>query len=142
MSAMLRFSLSLIVIASFVTTAFGGGGSVGRQSPALSGNYYYPAQSYVAMQPQTESRRAYSYEPGQLPNVGDTAVIGKALSELKVGTQVIAGLPQGARITVAAVQGAWIGTVIDLNGQRFAGWVLASDLAVNSASASIPTPSR
>jgi hypothetical protein len=124
MNTMLRITMTVFVAA--VAAPALAGGHVGRQSSG--GNYYnYPSQT-VAPQ-QVDARRAFSYEPGQSLKAGDTAIVGMATTELKLGDRVLASIPQGTRITVSAVKDNWIGTGIDRNGKMVLGWVLASDLA-------------
>ena len=140
MNAMLKVFLAAIIVASMATTTLAGGGSVGRQYyPTQS---YYPAQSYVVAQPQVETRQAYSYEPGVTFKAGDMAVVGKAVSDLKIGTQVLATIPQGTRISVITVQDNWVGTSIDRNGQKVSGWVWGSDLAASAAPVTVPAASK
>jgi len=61
--------------------------------------------------------------------VGDTIVVTAANVPLKVGDRVVVTVPQGQRLTVSSVQGPWVGTNIQQNGQAIGGWVLASELA-------------
>jgi hypothetical protein len=89
---------------------------------------------------QVVSRRAYSYEPSPVFKAGDTVVVAKATSELKIGDRVITKLPKGTRFTVVAVQGGWIGANVEQNGQKLSGWLLYCDLATDAAAA--PSPAR
>jgi hypothetical protein len=95
---------------------------------------YYASPSYVA-QSQVESRRAYSFEPAPTLKAGDSTVVAKNASEMKIGNRVIANLVKGTQATVLAVQGNWIGVRIDRNGQKVDGWVAASDFTAGTPGA-------
>ena len=134
MNALLKVSLALVVVAIYAATSFAGGYGVGK-APVSNGGYYYPAQAYSYYNPaqttvaqvQPESRRAFSYEVGSL-QYGDSVVIAKPATELKLGNQVLAKIPQGTRLSVINTRDIWVGTSVVQNGHVFTGWVLASDL--------------
>lgn len=83
----------------------------------------------------TESRRAFSYQPLAY-KPGDTLEVTAKEAELKIGDQVLATVRQGQRIYVTAVQGPWVGTHIEQEGRQIGGWILASQLGL------APSPAR
>lgn len=95
---------------------------------------YRPGPSVYWQQPYVAARQAFSYEPAAPAafKVGDT-IVAPAAVPLKVGDKVVATVPQGQRITVSNVEGPWVGTSIEQNGQTIGGWVLARELAGDSA---------
>lgn len=143
MKTLSKISLSLLALATLAaSTAFADGYdwrqkiTYGNDPSKRSTSTTRTYRTWVA-QPQMESRRAYSYEPAAPAfNVGDTIVVTAAGANLKIGDRVIATVPRGQRITVSSVQGPWVGTNIERNGQQIGGWILASDLVANGPCAS------
>jgi hypothetical protein len=141
MNALLKISLTAVVVASFATTSYADSKrpwlhtsddfTTAIQPPART---YYYVPRYTA-QPQAAERRAFSYEPAPAFKTGDSVVVSKATSELKVGNRVLANLPKGTKFAVVAVQGSWIGANVDQNGQKLSGWVLVGDIATDAAAA-------
>lgn len=145
MTSRSKISLALLVIVTLAASTAAGydwkqkvtyGNDPSRSDSTSSRSYYVARPYYEASQwassyepTQIESRRAYSYEPAATPSfkVNDTIVITAASANMKVGDRVVATVPRGQRITVSSVEGPWVGTTIDQNGQHIGGWFQASD---------------
>lgn len=142
MKTLSRISLALLAIMTLAVPAARVDGYDWKQkvtytndptkgSPSTARTY----PTWVA-EPQIESRRAYSYEPAAAPSfkAGETVVVTAANANLKLGDRVVASVPRGQRIAVASVEGPWVGTNIEQNGQNVGGWILASDFATGNGS--------
>ena len=96
------------------------------------------ASDDAALAPQLEPQ----FKPG------DVLTVAADQANLMLGTDVLATLPQGRRVVVAAVQEGWIGTLVSVQGQTKAGWIpLAAfipseTLAAASSSTQVYTVAR
>jgi hypothetical protein len=135
MNTLLKVTLSLVVVSSLVTNVFADSKRPYKNTPDdFWAQWNLSARNGVTvMQPQVESRREYSYEPTPSLKAGDTVFAARATVDVKLGDRVIANVPQGTRLTVLSVLGQWIGVNVEQNGHLVAGWILASDLAINAA---------
>ncbi len=137
MKTLLNISLALLAIAILAASTTFADGYDWRQKMTY-GNDPTKRSTGVArtytVRPEVESRRAYSYEPAAAASfkAGDTITVTAAEVQMKVGDRVVATVPQGLRITVSSVEGAWVGANIEQNGKQVGGWILASDLAVST----------
>jgi homogentisate 1,2-dioxygenase len=141
MNSMQKISLTLVAFVSFASTALAGGGYKNSAGYQMLNSSRSNATRTYAVPAQAQTRQSYSYEPALVLKAGDRAVLAKA-GELRVGTSVLASLPQGTRITVVAVQGNWIGTNVEQNGQKLSGWIANTDLANNSVTGPVACACR
>jgi hypothetical protein len=70
----------------------------------------------------SETRQAFSYEPLDF-RVGDRVVIAKDNTVLKVEHTVLATLNKGQEFMVTHIQGPWVATSLEVNGNKLVGWV-------------------
>lgn len=139
MNTLLKTSLALVAFVSLLSVATfsrAGTGIGARTGHSISNNSGY-VQSDSSV--NTQSYRAYSYEPAPALKAGDTAVVTKAKAEVKVGDRVVATVPKGTQFTVVAVQETWIGATVDQNGQKVSGWIASADLAIGPAAPAVPS---
>ncbi|HET6881869.1 MAG TPA: hypothetical protein VFI31_17015 [Pirellulales bacterium] len=54
---------------------------------------------------------------------GDQLVVTQSGTPLKRGTQTLATLPQGHRLSVLRTEGEWVGTTAVVNGETVGGWI-------------------
>lgn len=85
-------------------------------------------RSYQPRQAGTESYRAFSYEPIGI-SAGDTVVVIGNGARLMKGEKVISTVPNGTRFKVTRVSQGWLGTAVDLDGRKLAGWIWHKDVA-------------
>lgn len=106
------------------------GYSTGWYQPGYGGQYqagYGPSGS-----PQEYSQGQPSMAPqfGQAPvRVGERVQPAAPNTQLMVGDQVVGTTSPGQILPVWDVQGPWVGTAADVNGQEVRGWIHIDQLA-------------
>lgn len=94
--------------------------------------------SSVAGQAETPSASSSETMVAVAVHEGDEVVVNAADAALMVGDEVLARLPSGQTLPVTAVQGAWVGTSVQLGGKWLSGWIQASDVMLARAGAELP----
>lgn len=77
--------------------------------------------------PTVEGYRSVSHEAIGI-QVGDTVAIKGDDVKLMRGTNVVGVVPNGLEFNVTQVRHGWLGTVVEVNGQKLNGWVRNSDV--------------
>jgi hypothetical protein len=69
---------------------------------------------------------------------GDTVVVIADGVKLRLGREVVATLEKGKKFRVNRIDGKWVGSLIDVGGEKRGGWVKLSDVKLLSPTTSEP----
>ncbi len=94
-------------------------------------DYYGTPRAYSVPQVAEsgeDSYRSFSYAPIGI-RAGDAAEVRLDGARLMRGANVLGTLPVGTEFTVTKVVNGWLGTSVEVNGERLNGWVWHQDVA-------------
>jgi hypothetical protein len=82
----------------------------------------------MAAQAATASGPSNEVAVAAVVHKGDSVIVNTNDAPLMVGSEVLARLPSGQKLTVTAIQDTWVGTSVKIDGKSLSGWVRSTDV--------------